>query len=98
MQRAHRQATSTDKCVMLPQQHFHGSNPGAARRHWTAFEKYSTFQIRQCSVNTIDEFKNMFALTLTDIEWNWFESIMNNIPDMPTLKEDFMKGFNFMWT
>ena len=40
---------------------------GAARSSWTVFEKYVFFQTRQGSINTFDEFKNVFALTLLDI-------------------------------
>ena len=36
----------------------------------------------------------MFALTLTDIVWNWFEPIKNKIWDMVTLKVKFKKRFN----
>ena len=37
-----------------------------------------------------DEFKSMFALTLTDITWNWFEPIMNNIPDILVSKNEML--------
>ena len=36
----------------------------------------------------------MFALTLTHIAWNWFEPNINNLLDMPTLKEVFIKMSN----
>ena len=39
-----------------------------------------------------DKFKNMFALTLTDIAWNWFELIMDNTHNMYTLKENSLKA------
>ena len=94
MQRSHRQLTSADKYVILPQQHFDDSNAGAVRNHWVAFEKYVAFHIRQGKINTYDEFQNMFALTLIDISCNWVDPIMNNIPDMPTMKEKIMKRFN----
>ena len=70
MQRPHTQHTSADKCVMSPQQHFDGSNPSTARIHLVAFEKYFSFQTRQGTSHTFHEFKNMFALTLTDITLN----------------------------
>ena len=43
---------------MLPQQHFEGSNPDAARYHWAAFKKYGAFQTRQGSINIFDEIKS----------------------------------------
>ena len=52
---------------MLPQHHFDCSYPGSARNHWATLKKYAAFQTRQSSINTFDEFKNMFALTLTDM-------------------------------
>ena len=33
---------------------------------------------------------------MTGIAWTRFESIMNNIPDVPTLKEKFIKKVHFM--
>ena len=56
------------------------------------------FQTKEGSINAFDEFKNMSSLTLTDITWNWFEPIINNIQDMPTLKEKFMKRAQFLET
>ena len=41
----------------LPSHQFDGSNPISARHHWVAFENYLTFQTRQYSMNTFDEFK-----------------------------------------
>ena len=44
------------------------------------------------------ELKNMFVLTLTDITCNYIEPIVNDIYDMPTLKEKFMKKVQCMGT
>ena len=57
------------------------------------FEEFEVFQSCQGSNNMLDEFKNMFALTLTDIAWNWFEPKVNNTHDIPTLKEKIIKRF-----
>ena len=87
MHRSHRQQTSVDKCVMLPQQHFGSSNPGTTINPWAAFEKYITFQPRQGSINTSDEHKTcVHCYGLTEIGWDWFESIINGIYDMLTLR------------
>ena len=56
-ERPHRQPSSADTCVPLPQQHFNGSNPSIARNHWTAFEKPVAFQTRQGIINIFNEFK-----------------------------------------
>ena len=50
--------------------------------------------MRQGKINTFDDDKNMFALTLTYIAWNWFEPLMNTIQDMPTLNKKSTKRFN----
>ena len=63
---------SADKYVVLLQHYFDGSNPHSARNDWVSFENYLAFQERQGSINAYDGFKNMFALVLTDIAWNWF--------------------------
>ena len=70
MQRAQWQPTSTDKCIMLPQQYSDDPNPGAARNYWVALKNYLEFYTRQESINLFDELKNMFALILTDIVEN----------------------------
>ena len=49
---------------MLPQCHFDASNLRSARNHLAAFKKRVAFQKRQGSINTSDEFKNMFALII----------------------------------
>ena len=73
---------------------YNNSNYSSARNHCAAFEKYIALQTTQSSINTFDEFKNMLTLTLTDILWNLFEPIMNNIQKKPTLKEIFIISFN----
>ena len=83
MQRPHRQPTSVVKHAMVSQ-HSVGSNPRAAGNHWAALKNYVAFQ-RQGTISAFDEFRNIFTLTLTDIEWNWFE--------LPTLNEKFMEWF-----
>ena len=95
MQRPHTQPTSTNKCTVFPQQHCDVSYPSAGRNHWAAFEKYIAFKTRQGKINTFHEFKNMFVLTQTDTAWNWFDSIIDTIPDMAVLKEKFMRSFIF---
>ena len=35
--------------------------------------------------------KNVSVVSLTDISWNWFELIMNDIQDMANLKEKSLK-------
>ena len=42
---------------------FGGSKPKTVRNQQTAFEKYAAFQTRKDTINTSDDFKNMFALT-----------------------------------
>ena len=36
MQRTYHHPISAEKCVMVQQHHFDGSNPSAARNHWVA--------------------------------------------------------------
>ena len=79
---------------MLPQHHCNCSKLSLARNQWASFEKYVAFQTRQGNINTYDKFKTMVTLTLTDIAWKWFETIMNGIQDMASLKEKFLKRFN----
>ena len=51
----------------VPQYHSDSSNPSFGINHRAAFKKYVTLQTRQRNINTFDEFKNMFAMMLTDI-------------------------------
>ena len=76
--------------------HFDGFYPSLARNQWAAFEKYVGFKIRQGSINTADEFKNMSALTLPGIAWNCFEPFMNGIQDMAILEAPL--EIPFLWT
>ena len=46
-----------------------------------------TFKTTLGHINTFDEFKIKFELTLTDIIWNWFEAIMKNIQVMASLRK-----------
>ena len=46
------------------------------------------------SINTFNDFKNMSALTCIDIAWNLFETMMNGIQDMASLKEQFAYDLN----
>ena len=68
MQRPHREPTSADKCVMLPQQNFDGL--------------------------ILEQPEIIRNFLHNNIAWNWFEAIINSVPDIPTLKEEFMKRFN----
>ena len=43
------------------------------------------------SINTFAKFKTIFAFTLTDIAWTWYEPIKNNIPNMSTVQEKYEK-------
>ena len=86
MQKSHRQLTLAE--TMLPQQHFNNSKPRSAENQTVALENHIPFHTRQDSLYTFSEYKNMFVLTLTDITWNWFDPIMNNIPDIHSLKEN----------
>ena len=61
------QPASTGKCVTLLQYNFDGSDPSSGRSYWTTVTKLVTFQRREGSINTSDEFKKMFTLTLTDM-------------------------------
>ena len=83
--------TTHAKTPTILYQHFNDFNPSTARNLQVCFEKYAAFQTKQGSINSFDKFRNMFPLTLTEIKWNWFEPIMNNIQDMPTMKEKFKK-------
>ena len=82
--------------MFLPQQHFHGYSPSAGRNHWPPFQKYVAFQTRHRSIKTFQEIKNIFVLRLKDLTWNWFEPIINNIQDMASLKDTFIKRIN-LW-
>ena len=93
LQRPQCQPALSGKCVMLPQYHSVGSDPTAARNYWATFEKYAVFQTRQGRMNTFEQFKNRVVLTLIDVALNWFEMLMSNKQDTPTLKK-CMKRFN----
>ena len=62
MQKLQHQPALNDKWVMLPWQHFDGSNPSTVVNHLTTFEKYVAFETRQSSINTVDELKNIITL------------------------------------
>ena len=67
------------------------SNLSADRNHWASFKKYVAFRTKQGSINTFDEFKNIFALTVIEIAWNLIESFLNSIQDMVSLKDIYKK-------
>ena len=59
-------------------------NTSPARNKWAAFDKCVGFQTRQDTINTVDEFKNLSVLTLSDIACNCFEPNMNTIQNIFT--------------
>ena len=93
MKRTQCQPTLGDMCVLLKQHHFDGFNSEAEVT--VQLPKHMLcFNTQLGRINTFDEFKNMFALALTDIAWNWLEPFINNIQDMPILKDKIINRFN----
>ena len=85
MQQSQCQHILADKCITLAH-HFDGTNPSTARNCWTALEKYVASKTKHDNLSPLEKIKNIL-LTLTDIAWNWSESMLNGIQNMTSQRK-----------
>ena len=88
-----------EKFKMFLKQMFNGTTKGLAKSHWLESKKYLDYQHQQGflnpnDLNTFEEVKQMFQMTLNDNTLGWYDADNANWVNLEQMKQVFLKHFN----